>query len=1041
MPFASHWRARTLGAGLFLANFAFGFGAVAQDAGGAKPDAASCEAREIAVAIRGCTALIEGAAPGDAKLTQALIKRGKAYAKRSYYSDAVADFSRAIELDPKNAKAYLERGRAYDELADKSRAEADLAEAMRLDPADPEAYASRGWLRQNSGDKEAAKADFEQTIKLADGAIEARRNPGGAYYARADAYAGIEDCARAISDLEDAIELNPREETYYADRGAVYSLKGEYDKAAADYAKALELQPEYWRGLSLRGGLSAARFDYDKAIADATAGIKLNKRNAQAYANRGYYYRSKKDFAHAVADIGEAIRLLPNSANAYANRGWAYLGQKDYEHALADFKRTLELNPKIVGARNGIGQIYIAQKDFPQAIAEYDALIAADPSSANYTMRGQAYKAMGTNDKAIADFSEAIRLKPDNRDALGGRQLVYSKIGDTEKQIADLKELIKLLPDEDTYYITLSQAYRKVEDNDRAISVLDQFIRKKPDSAFAYQVRANFYSGTGEFDKAIADANQVIRLTPDDPEGYSYRAMQHFAKGDFDNAIADLTQAIRLNPDKAASDYWQRASARNVKGDYVHAIEDTTHAIQLAPNIENEELRQMVLESAYALRAMSRSNVGDTENSLADYNEAVKLAPNNADAFASRGQFYFWQAQYEAAIQDFDKALQLDAKEWVSRSTKALALLQLGRIEEASKEVEIGLRSGANRDAYLAVRGAIAYEQGKYARAADDLSEAINLSRYKKPANYMRRGQAYEKLGQKALAMADYTAAIELNVPNSSQRDARVVARERLGVLQGESVAEKQQPAQTQTQKAQPVDPGRRIALVIGIGAYQNAPALRNPPNDAAAVAKALRELGFNEVTELLDPTRASLEAALMAFSDKAADADWAVVFYAGHGMQVDGHNHLIPTDAKLENDRHVDFETVVLDKVIESMSGTKKLGLVILDACRDNPFLKRMKQTRSVRSFGQGLAAVEPGQGQMIVYATKDGSVAEDGEDDHSPFTKALLLHIHEARLDIRLMFSKVRDAVLQSTGNRQQPFTYGSLPGEGLFFKVAEK
>ena len=225
------------------------------------------------------------------------------------------------------------------------------------------------------------------------------------------------------------------------------------------------------------------------------------------------------------------------------------------------------------------------------------------------------------------------------------------------------------------------------------------------------------------------------------------------------------------------------------------------------------------------------------------------------------------------------------------------------------------------------------------------------------------------------------------------------------------------------------------------MGAYQNAPGLRNPPNDAAAVAKAFRELGFAEVIEVLDPTRANLEAALMAFGDKAAEADWAVVFYAGHGMQVDGHNFLIPTDAKLESDRHVDFETVVLDRVIDSMNGTKKLGLVILDACRDNPFLKRMKQTRSVRSFGQGLAAVEPSQGQMIVYATKDGSVAEDGEDDHSPFTKALLTHIHEARLDIRLMFSKVRDTVLQSTQNRQQPFTYGSLPGEGLFFKVAEK
>ena len=376
----------------------------------------------------------------------------------------------------------------------------------------------------------------------------------------------------------------------------------------------------------------------------------------------------------------------------------------------------------------------------------------------------------------------------------------------------------------------------------------------------------------------------------------------------------------------------------------------------------------------------------------------------------------------------------------MARTTKALALVHLGKIAEASEEIETGLRTGENRENYLSVRGVIALEQGKYALAVDDITEALRLSTFKHPADYQRRGLAYEKMGQKALAMGDYTAAIELNVPNLAQREARVLARERLGVLQGESVAA-QQPAPSKEPQPRPVDPGRRVALVIGVGAYQNAPALRNPPNDAAAIAQALRELGFADVTEVINPSRATLEAALMTFGDKAAEADWAVIFYAGHGMQVDGHNFLIPVDARLENDRHVDFETVVLDRVIDSMGGTKKLGLVILDACRDNPFLKRMKQTRSVRSFGSGLAAVEPGVGQMIVYATKDGSVAEDGEGDHSPFTTALLRHIHEARLDIRLMFSKVRDSVLQTTGNRQHPFTYGSLPGEGLFFKLADK
>ena len=367
-----------------------------------------------------------------------------------------------------------------------------------------------------------------------------------------------------------------------------------------------------------------------------------------------------------------------------------------------------------------------------------------------------------------------------------------------------------------------------------------------------------------------------------------------------------------------------------------------------------------------------------------------------------------------------------------------MALLRLGKTEEASAETDAGLRMGKDRDGFLFARGKIAYTQGKFAQAIDDYTEAMKLAPFGHPFEYLGRGAAYEKLGQKALAIADYKTATELDAFSPAQREARIEARERLSVLEGEMLTA--QPAQAQAQPAA-VDLGRRVALIIGIGAYDNAPQLRNPASDAAAMAAKLRELGFAEVVEVRDPTRAGLEAALMAFGDKTADADWALVFYAGHGMQVEGRNFLIPKDARLDSDRHVDFETVGLDRVLESAGGVKKLSLVILDACRDNPFLKRMRQTRGTRSFGQGLAAVDPVQGQMIVYATKDGSVANDGEGEHSPFTEALLANIAEARLDIRLMFSKVRDAVMQKTQNKQQPFTYGSLPGEGLFFKLTEK
>jgi tetratricopeptide (TPR) repeat protein len=595
--------------------------------------------------------------------------------------------------------------------------------------------------------------------------------------------------------------------------------------------------------------------------------------------------------------------------------------------------------------------------------------------------------------------------------------------------------------------ILLAQMYNSKKETDRAIAVLDRLLQRAPDNYGAYSARANFHFQAKEYDAVIGDANEMIRLKPDAADGFSHRATAYTLKRDFDRAIADLTQAIRLNPDDDRSSYFMRGSLYNRKGDYERAVSDASQVIKIAlahiaegaaRSDRFQQVYSLQVRSAYSERSLYRTNMGDFEKALADCNEIISRWPENSEGYKARGQFYYWQKQYDLAIPDYDKALQLEPGESTSRSGKALALLHLGRIGEASAEVEAGLRSGTDRDRFLGARGVIAYEQGKFAQAIDDLSEAARLSAFEFPAYYLYRGQAFEKLGQKALAMADYKTAAGLDATNPAQRDARILARERLAVLQGETLTA-QQVAQPQQHL---IDLGRRIALVIGVSAYEKADRLPNPVNDADAVANALRGLGFADVTEVRDPDRATLEKSIQAFGDKVEKADWAMVFYAGHGMQMNGHTFLIPRDAEISNERHVEFETVSLDRVVDSVAGAKKLALVIVDACRNNPFLSRMIHTgRSVRALGQGLAAIEPQQGQFVVYATKDGSTAEDGAGDHSPFTQALLMHIGEAGLDIRLMFSKVRDSVLNITQNRQNPFTYGSLPGEGLYFKMAER
>jgi len=227
----------------------------------------------------------------------------------------------------------------------------------------------------------------------------------------------------------------------------------------------------------------------------------------------------------------------------------------------------------------------------------------------------------------------------------------------------------------------------------------------------------------------------------------------------------------------------------------------------------------------------------------------------------------------------------------------------------------------------------------------------------------------------------------------------------------------------------------KRVALVLGNGAYRNVAPLSNPVNDSTKIAATLKDAGFDVVDSRRDLPAAETRRALRDFADRARDADIAVVYYAGHGIEVDGGNYLIPVDARLERDTDIYDEGLSLDRILIAIEPAKKLRLVILDACRDNPFSRTMKRTLASRAIGQGLAKVEPtSPNVLIAYAAKAGSTAADGDGQNSPFTSALSHHLTKPGLDVRRAFGFVRDEVLKTTNNRQEPFVYGSLGGEDV-------
>ncbi|HLZ02799.1 MAG TPA: caspase family protein [Bradyrhizobium sp.] len=230
-----------------------------------------------------------------------------------------------------------------------------------------------------------------------------------------------------------------------------------------------------------------------------------------------------------------------------------------------------------------------------------------------------------------------------------------------------------------------------------------------------------------------------------------------------------------------------------------------------------------------------------------------------------------------------------------------------------------------------------------------------------------------------------------------------------------------------------PAQAEQRVALVIGNSAYKNVPRLANPAHDAVLVADMFRKAGFDAVITKFDLDANGMRKALREFGARAQEADIAVIYYAGHGMELDGNNYLVPTDATLQTDADVLDETVPMDRVLFAVEPAKQLRLIILDACRDNPFAKTMKRTVASRGIGRGLAKVELNTpNTMIAFAAKAGSTASDGDSQNGPFATALVHYLPKPGLDLRLAFGDVRDEVLKNTGYQQEPYVYGSLGGD---------
>jgi tetratricopeptide (TPR) repeat protein len=504
---------------------------------------------------------------------------------------------------------------------------------------------------------------------------------------------------------------------------------------------------------------------------------------------------------------------------------------------------------------------------------------------------------------------------------------------------------------------------------------------------------------------------------------------------------------------KLATVYFWRAVGWNKKGNYSQVIADATEAMRLQGG-------QITL---YNLRGSAYFDKGEYDIAITDFNDALRIGPPSGIVYHNRGNAWLRKGDYAKALADYDQAIKVGPKDAYTYQNRGATKQALGDLDGALADINEAIRLNPTLPSPYNNRAVIWRAKGDVDRAIADSGEAIRLAKAKAPVNvmtppgsvligaYIQRGLAYEAKGDTARAKEDYNATLEGVASDAGSKANQATAKARLALLSDAPAQTPQQtPALTTAPEQAPTSApastpspmasrGKRVALVIGNGAYAHVKALPNPPNDAHAIAKNLRDLGF-AVSEGIDLDREAMRKMTRDFLLDAAHAQTAVLYFAGHGVQVDGRNFLVPVDVRLQPGINPIATLIDMDTILAALDDQVRTNILIFDACRNNPMAERVASAGPSRSIeGEGLAPPSApvagatlGAGTLIAFATAPGQVALDGEGANSPFSAALSRHIGTPGLEVQQMLTRVRAEVVAATKGKQVPWANSSLLGE---------
>ncbi len=706
-----------------------------------------CYDAQIAVDVETLTARIE-LDPNDAL---AYVNRGDAYYSLEEYDRAIADYDHAIRIDAQYALAYYYRGRVYEAKGETEKALADYTESIRIDPSNTETRKGRGDFYNNLGEYEKAMVDYEKIILL---------DPNSARYCN-----NIPCYTAAINNL------HPSTIQDYANRGNAYEGLGKYSEAITDYSEAIRLDPRIPTAYERRGYLYFNNKEYEKSIIDYSAVIRIDPTNYFVYSYRSIAYENIGEYEKAIDDYTRYINRLRITddplppgvlGNAYMSRGEVYekLGKTD--KAIADYKDAIrsflpghitsdnllyltteiELDPKIAFIYAARGSVYYNRSEYEKAIADYTEAIRLQPDYAEKCDN-------------ISCYIAAVSLNPNDATIYYRRGRAYYDSKEYEKAIADYTASIKIDPSQFSVYYDRGNIYLKLEKYREAVADYTEAIRIDPNHASAYMARGGAYEKIGEYDKATADYTAASPLRKSDVP---------ICEAQMSSTPLCLTTEIHLHPNSSIL-YIHRGDIYNDLGEHDKAVEDYKEAIRIDPEYTH-----------YC-------------GNILCYNVAIDtISPKTADEFSGRGFAYYSLGEYEKAIADYTEAILRDPKYAKAYKGRGDVYAKLGKDEKAfvdyAEEHTIYINlNPTNADAY-SNRALLYYNFGEYEKSVVDYTEAIRLSQPSDmPSDtlYNNRCSAYDFLGEFQKAIEDCTEAIRLTSTLANSYNWRGYAYGRLG--------------------------------------------------------------------------------------------------------------------------------------------------------------------------------------------------------------------------------------------------------------------